>query len=276
MMPEPLLQSATADVLQTLIARPPHAVALTGSAGMGKKTVARWLAEQLTQASLANYPYATELSPIDGKALSIDQIRELEHLMALTLPTGQMRIVLILDAHTMTGEAANALLKTLEEPPANTVLILTATDEAALLPTIRSRLQIVTLVAPSSDELRARLPAPIADTVMAISGGLPGLAFALAADDQNHPLVQAATSARELLAGTAYTRLAQVDVLAKNKEQAANILYILMQMAHTALLRGGQGVQRWRQVLQAAHEAEIALKNGGQTKLVLTQLMLSL
>ncbi len=75
----------------------------------------------------------------------IDTVREIIH--SLTIRTGkkgQMRAVVIEDAHLMTPEAQNAFLKTLEEPPGDTIIILTAPREDLLLPTIVSRCVLIT------------------------------------------------------------------------------------------------------------------------------------
>ncbi|MEO0141807.1 MAG: AAA family ATPase [candidate division WOR-3 bacterium] len=79
----------------------------------------------------------------DRTSILIEQIRlAIEHLA--TMPAkGKKRLVLILEADRMTEEAANSFLKTLEEPPMDTVFVLTSSRPESLLPTIRSRCQIV-------------------------------------------------------------------------------------------------------------------------------------
>jgi DNA polymerase-3 subunit delta' len=73
--------------------------------------------------------------------LRIDQIRHLRHLVAVKSHSARYRIVIITDGHCMNPGAANALLKLLEEPPAGTILIITARQRSDLLPTIVSRCQ---------------------------------------------------------------------------------------------------------------------------------------
>jgi DNA polymerase-3 subunit delta' len=256
---------------------------LTGPAGIGKATLANWLAAQLlgmTLEKLTNYPHILRIEPEAGKAIGIDGIRQLEHFIALktTSADGIARIVMVHDAHLMTDEAQNALLKTLEEPPADTVLILTSSQQQSLLPTIRSRMQVTDITTPPRESLEAALPELAKEQlakVMALSGGLPGLAFALANDDQDHPLVMAAQTARQLLQMSSFEKVCQVDRLAKDKEATANVLYILMQMAHAALLTG-RGTDRWQKVLKAAYGTQQALNSGTQPKLALTSLMLNL
>ncbi|MDB5181594.1 MAG: dnaX 1, partial [Candidatus Saccharibacteria bacterium] len=153
-MSELLFHPTTQASLQRCINRPPHAMLLVAPAGSGKASTARYLAAgilALDKAGYEKYPYITVISPKDGKAIPIESIRELQHFMALRIP-GQRdvgRLVIIEDAQLMTREAQNALLKTLEEPPEGTVLILTATSTEALLPTIQSRVSLLQLVPPA-------------------------------------------------------------------------------------------------------------------------------
>ena len=72
-------------------------------------------------------------------SIGIDQIRELQHKLNLKPFEGAFRVTIFEDSERMTEEASNALLKTLEEPPSQSLLILLASQETQLLPTIRSR-----------------------------------------------------------------------------------------------------------------------------------------
>ena len=83
----------------------------------------------------------------DKQSISMDQIRDLQHQLSLKPYAADHKIGILPEAQRMTVEAQNALLKTLEEPPAHSVLILTAPSTKQLLPTIVSRCQIVRLEA---------------------------------------------------------------------------------------------------------------------------------
>ncbi len=87
-----------------------------------------------------NHPDFTVLEP-DGNVIKIDQIREIQGKLVYPPVEGPKKIVLIDPADKMNGAAANALLKTLEEPPAYAILILISALGASLLPTLRSRCQ---------------------------------------------------------------------------------------------------------------------------------------
>jgi DNA polymerase-3 subunit delta' len=91
----------------------------------------------------------------DGRVLteiSVDQVRELERSVALAPYEGRTRVVIIDPADAMSISAQNAFLKTLEEPPPHAAFVLIATDEDAMLPTIRSRCRRVEFrLAPAAD-----------------------------------------------------------------------------------------------------------------------------
>jgi len=147
--------------------RLPHAVLLTGVSGLGKISLAGKIAEsllclavdnnfhacgrchscQLMQAG--NHPdHLSVRAEESGKSIKIEQIRSLKEKQSLTPSIAAWKTVIIESADVMTNSAANSLLKLLEEPQSNTILILT-TDTVHRLPvTIRSRCQQMHLTAP--------------------------------------------------------------------------------------------------------------------------------
>jgi DNA polymerase-3 subunit delta' len=118
--------------------RRPHAVMLTGPMGVGKRAAAAWMAAQkLRPDPLTIFPtYPFEViqhadlhwitTPEDKKTIGIDQIRQLVGDLVLTSYEGLGKVAVIEPANDMTVNAANSLLKTLEEPPGDTLLILIA------------------------------------------------------------------------------------------------------------------------------------------------------
>ncbi len=86
-----------------------------------------------------------------SKEITIDDIRALDNMVNQTSHRGGQRVVVLYPVHKLNRNAANALLKTLEEPPANTIFILLAHDVRQLLPTIVSRCQLINVPAPSKD-----------------------------------------------------------------------------------------------------------------------------
>ncbi|HEX4334067.1 MAG TPA: DNA polymerase III subunit delta' [Usitatibacter sp.] len=209
-------------VLRQLLAdrdRLPHAVLVQGREGIGKLDFSRALAAgALCESprdglacgecpschwfSQGNHPDFREIvpeaaqedeegpeaeAPRSEKAKSvfvkIEQIRDVADFMALTTHRAGYRVLLIHPAEAMLPAAANALLKTLEEPPARTMIVLVSGHPARLLPTIRSRCRAVTLAPPPRTEAIAWLREQGiegAESVLATAGGAPLLARDLA------------------------------------------------------------------------------------------------
>lgn len=278
------LHASTLRQLKRFEQEPAHAVLLTGPAGIGKSGVAVHLAEAVLGIdNFELYPYKFWLAPDKSQSLGIEAVRELEHFLSLKVPRAAQfnRAVLISSADKLTIEAQNALLKTLEEPAANSVLILTADNEHSLLPTVRSRLQIINLKLAEKAIILEHFKAQGYNdaqlaTAYAISNGLPHLMQNLL-DNSEHPLLLATQQARTLLSASGYERLLAVDELAKQKPLALDTARILQQMAHVSLQTAtGASAERWQKILAASFEAIEALRNNAQPKLALTHLCLSL
>ena len=140
--------------------RVPHAVLLLGRSGLGKRSAAAWLARDflgLPQDDLPSYPEDRPehadlrwISPLEGKhVIGVDAIRELVADVALTSYEGHGKVAVVDPADAMTVNAANSLLKTLEEPPGRSLLILVADKLGHLPATIVSRCQRISLSPPA-------------------------------------------------------------------------------------------------------------------------------
>ena len=127
----------------------------------------------------------------DGKPrteITIDQMRNLSQRLALSSQFGGLQIALIDPADRLNASAANALLKTLEEPATATIILLVADDASRLPATIRSRCQRIEVRVPTRDEAMGwlreqRLGEADANTALDASLGNPGQALAWSADD---------------------------------------------------------------------------------------------
>jgi len=121
----------------------PHALLFSGDRGTGKTTLARIFAEALGTSE-------EDLYEIDAASnRGIDDIRALKEAVHTAPFNSKYKVYIIDEVHMLTKEAFNALLKTLEEPPAQVIFILATTEADKLLNTIISRCQVFTLHSPS-------------------------------------------------------------------------------------------------------------------------------
>src|SRR5690606_40964033 len=110
----------------------------------GVQTCALPICRACRMASRGQHPDLHLLAPDDG-VLGIEKVRELQRELALKPYAAERKIAVIDGADALTVAAQNCLLKTLEEPPGNTVILLVAENAEALLATVRSRCQLVRL-----------------------------------------------------------------------------------------------------------------------------------
>lgn len=194
----------------------PHALLLAGPTGLGKGSFAALLGQGLLCGrpderglpcgvchgcrvfAAQSHPDFRRVRPEEsGKAIRVDQIRSLCEFMALTAQFGGRKVALLEPADRMNMAAANALLKTLEEPTAHAVLMLVTARPAALPATIRSRCQKIVFAPPPRTQaeawLQSHTDACDPEILLAITGGAPCAALALAQGEgleQRRNLVQ--------------------------------------------------------------------------------------
>ena len=194
---------------QLIQGRSKQAYLFTGPPGIGRRTLALALAQAVNclqppepatpcltcrscqQFKTMKHP---DLSVIQadqvGAVLKVEQIREMQHRLALAPYEARFKIALLLRFEEAHASAANALLKTLEEPPARVILLLTAQDTESVLPTIASRCEVIRLRPMPFAQVSAGLqtgweiPSDQARLLGHISGGRPGYALRLSRSEE--------------------------------------------------------------------------------------------
>ncbi|MDD2648324.1 MAG: DNA polymerase III subunit [Eubacteriales bacterium] len=233
-----------------------HAYLLTGDAGLGKKSLARLLAQSLfcensdkapcgecgecARILAGTHPDYFELVPTKTKQLSVEDVRNFQEKIAVKSYEGGWRAIIIPNGDSMTPQAQNALLKTLENPPEKNVFIVCACRSSSLLPTVLSRLRSIALLpyplaAFVSQLSRRSIGEREAKKVYAVSGGSIGTAIAMLSDSDYMPLrdqislsIPKLSSARDI---------ASLSLALKERKNDSDIIFSLIeQTIRTPLL----------------------------------------
>lgn len=258
------------DMLRRHVARGEtrHAYLFAGAPGLGRRTLALRLAQALNcekpvapgepcftcrtckQIDAMQHPDLAVIQAMDedgvgkeGGTLRVDQIREVQRTLNLKPYQSPYRVAMFLRFQEANDNAANALLKTLEEAPAHAILLLTADNPEQLLPTINSRCEILrlrplpleTIVADlldhGVDEDRARLLAHI-------SGGRPGFARKLLEDAMVlEKREERLNDLQTILPASRVEKFSYADKLAKDKDGMRQTILVWLSYWRDVLLR---------------------------------------
>lgn len=286
-MDELLLHTNTRKALDAFLQSGSHALLLHGELGAGKESVALEVAQLLLgEKSLDIQPYFTHIRP-DGKSIGIEKIRELQGFLQLktTGKAAVRRVAVITGAERMTDEAQNALLKALEEPPVDTLIILTASKLSGLKQTILSRVQQVRIERVSQDDAIDYFSPEFAvkdiTWAHALSDGQVGLMHALLHSKNDHVVAGKLDQAKQLLTSTAFERLCQVDAITKDKDHLSELLYACKRICTSALESAAKShsatnTKAWHKRLSLVCEAEESLLRNINPKLLLTDLFIAI
>lgn len=290
-MDEVLLTEKNKQAVDTFAAKPSHAVLLVGKYGYGKRTLAENIAKRLLSLNededINHYPYFYLVEP-ENNLINIDKIRSLKKLFQLKT-TGSNRIrrvVVIEDAETMNDESQNAILKILEEPPIDSVIIMTSSNEYRLKPTVLSRTQKIKVSKPSIDEVTEFYTEKGYDVELIrknyiFSNGAIGLISSLLGENEGTDYNELIASSKHILSSNLMDKLIAVDELAKDKDNLKYRIYCLKQIAKTALYQAiakkqDKMINYWLNALSQIQVSEDELAKGANSKLMLTNLFLHL
>ncbi|MFT8719444.1 DNA polymerase III subunit delta' [Acetobacter sp.] len=264
-----------------------HAWLLTGPEGIGKMPLAFRMGRRLLNAEDPNGSagrLVTAGSHPDllavGRAFDekrqrfrgeivADDIRPINSFMHRTAAEGGWRVVLIDTAEAMNRNAANALLKILEEPPPRAILILTSAMPGALLPTIRSRVRKLAIAPLGESDVRAVLRQNVPDAepseierVVPLAEGSPGRAMSLLADKNG----AIGNIAREAVRGMPIGRILDAaETLARAGETGFALFFTLLgtaladaarTVAAQSTARGVRLAEAWQQIAEIRARAE--------------------
>jgi DNA polymerase-3 subunit delta' len=249
-----------------------------------------------------NHPDIHLIAPLpDKRDISIEQLREMQHILSLRPYEAPRKACIIDPAERMSVSAANSLLKTLEEPPGNALIILLTENAGMLLPTVRSRCQLVRFAPLSSEHVQSLLErdgmAPEAAALVApMSGG--SLQRALELD--NEALVARREAVLSRVERLDIHKIATVfdaaEELSGNREATIELLDMLLSFYRDAVHLGTgsrdivnrsirpaiesiaarRSFPRNLEVLERIYETRRAVQRNANPKLALDHLFLSM
>jgi DNA polymerase-3 subunit delta' len=259
-----------------------HAYLFTGPEGVGRRTLALRFAQAINCTKSPEPGKACGKCPmclhiekmqqvdlsivqaeVKGAMIKVDQIRELQHKLSLSPYEARYRIALLLNFEAANANAQNALLKTLEEAPDKVILLITASSEEELLPTIVSRCEQIRLRPLPVPQLvtvlkeQYQIPESQASQVAHLAGGRMGAALKMLEDqsekDQHQEQVEMLF---ELLDCNLRQRFGKADIMTRASDQAQA----------RARLRGyiETWISVWRDALHLASGSNTPLTNLAQ------------
>jgi DNA polymerase-3 subunit delta' len=242
-----------------------HAYLLAGPPGLGRRTLALHFSQALNCrsrveagvpcgqcrdckqiAAMQHADLTVVQAEAEGGTLKVDQIREARRTLTLKPYQSKYRVALFLRFHEANDNAANALLKTLEEAPSYAVLILTADNPEQLLPTIVSRCEVLRLRPLSLDQVQIALEsrgveAQQARLIAHISGGRFGYALRMIEDaavlEQREERLN---DLQSLIAASRVEKFAYAEKLAKDKESMRQTIMTWLSYWRDVMLRSAR------------------------------------
>lgn len=281
MMDDIILAPTTLGYVNKYLKNPQQTLIISGKKGTGKKYLATKISKFiLKKNNLKNDSSYLDVAP-ENNSISIEQIRELQNNLKLKVVSTEYlnRVITIFDAHTLTIEAQNALLKTLEEPPKGTVIILTANEINSLLPTIISRSSLLKINRVSNEQIRklysSHYPESQIEMAIKISDGRIGLINSILNDTSND-IMQSLEYAKTILIKSPFERLAEINNI-KTRIDAQNIIELISLLARVSLKsKNPIDSKRWLKIYKNSIKTNEMILNNVSSRTALTYLFMDL
>lgn len=270
-----VVNKSTLEAINNYLSHPKNNLLLLGEQGIGKSFLAKEIARELLMVKdLTNQPYYLE---INSSGDGIDVIREIYKFTSLkTIGSNDIRRVVFIDSLEYLGiPAQNAMLKILEEPPSDTIFILSASSISSIAPTIASRCLLININRPNKAELKVfykDLNETDFNSAFSLSGGLPAIMDSLISKD-NEQLSEAANLAKTLVTSLKANRLDYIDQMAKDKILAKNTILTISKIAEINI-RSNRQAKKWQRILEECQNYLTLLNQNAQIKLLTLNFLL--
>lgn len=243
-----------------------HAYLFYGSEGLGKRGFAEELAKSLNKTK----GFDADFRILEGSnSIGIGEIRDMKRFFSFKAYLNPWKITVIDDAHRMTVEAQNALLKLLEEPSPNSLIILVSHDLNSILSVIKSRCQLINFkpISPQiiRNEIMSRgIPTSDADVVVSMANGRLGYALRLLRGDNLKKIKKALDAFEKLQNAPIVSKFGYAKKLAA-EDNPEEYLYYWVKYLRGSLLKNKDILQKALKlnslIRQAKFNKKLALEN---------------
>lgn len=239
-----LLHPRTKVSVEQIIDNPVHAIGIEAESGSGKKHLSLYVASQIMQVkNILIYPYFLSIDCNDSK-IGIQDIRSAIDFLSLKIPGNKKykRCLVIWSLEKLGLEAQNALLKSLEEPPADTLIIVTTTSSKDLLPTTSSRISWVSMVPISIkdaiDYFSSEYDEDQIKRSYNITDGKVGMMAKMLSGSEDQIFVSYIEKAKDILRMDRFGRLQSIDSLTKDKDFDLSLFLLALSKVYQSALKG--------------------------------------
>lgn len=275
-----LIHEKTKRVLEAYIHRPSSSVILESSMHSGIDEITEILASKLLGKHHTSHTFTVDVTP-KSNTIGVEAIRELKSMLLTKIGGDKVgRLAVIKHAEHMTVEAQNALLKLLEEPTDNTVIVLQAVSSQHLLATIRSRCQVIPILPISHDQALQFAEEQGYDTAQfnsayLLSGGEAAL-FEDLMRGTTIDVIEDIQQAKSFLSYQTFERLAQQKRFNEQAE-VVRLLSALVKICEAAMHAAkGKNTYAWASKLRTVKDCQQLLKVHVPHKLVFLKLCLEM
>ena len=280
------MNNATAKTVNSFIKNPSSSLVLIAKNGSGKKTITDFIIESI-KSQPGNLVNSRDLIIIgdDTEKIAIDDVRaSLKNLsFRAVVSEGYSRFVVIEHAERLASDSQNMILKTVEEPPENTMIILTVESKSSLLPTLLSRLTQINIGSIDAKKLKKNLeeqgydPKDIDLALLASSNRIGATKNILSGDESK---IESLKFCKNILSMSKNEKLILANNIYKDRARVSEIVDDLLTISkasmENAAKNGSASTGSWSSIVNELLIAKNALIRKANAKLVLTKLFLEI
>ncbi len=228
-----------------------------------------------------SYPYILKIDKSSTRSIGISEIKKINNFLKLKVPLKNKinRVILVKNGQFLTNEAQNNLLKNLEEHPKDTIFIIVAYNLKTILPTIKSRMQLINLLKPTRSQLltyfeQANYPKTKINEALNISDCNLSITKKILENDPKY--AKALEYAKLIINSKVYNKMVLVNDLSSDKESFKLILFMIIQMSKYGIIsKNKNNALFWQKVLERSINMRLDIESNVQLKILVLDYLLN-